>query len=155
MKEHTLHRAKFFKQTKSENTNSYLVTSKWVYGGLAYNCADDTFNIVQFGVDGEVISYTVPKNTIGLSTTITDKNSTLVFEHDILKRDGDYFVVLDDHGILGVTPMRLYESGLWEYNTNWVTRAEGTEIIKSSEVVSNLVESNFFDTQPENRHMEV
>ena len=119
----------------------------WVYGGLVYDEDEDEFNIVFIDEESNPRAFLPKQDTIGRCTLRKDSKGELVFQGDILHLEENedrvfsgYFIIIDDHGDLGVARLDSFNEGNWKYNTLSINRSLGKEIIKNSRVVGNIVD---------------
>lgn len=121
--------------------------NEWVYGGLIYDKVDKNYCIVVMDptdFDKPVI-FLPTQESISESTFVKDINGVTIFEKDVLKRLNhkgimEHYIVVDDHGVLGVTHLDMYVKGLTDYNTNNINRPLGAEILTTSTIVGNIID---------------
>ena len=83
---------------KDSTTRKYLFhgkrkdTGEWVEGDLYHN-KDSGVYITNYDADGNYYEVEVIPESVGMFTTLTDKNGTRIFENDIVKfkHDGKWY----------------------------------------------------------------
>lgn len=119
---------------------------QWIYGGLTYDAVDDEFHIVCIDEEeGRPILFTPREDTIHASTFKKDSQNVMVFEKDILNftdNEGKqlFHIVVDDNGVLGLTPLDRYKADHWQHNTLPIHSTIADEIFSRARVVGNTVD---------------